>query len=505
MKKRDLLAVAICAFVLCSATTAQENYGFGTPGLLGNIPEIDTNQAWVGRPDFGITISNSAAFTQVFYLLSGAPAADNFLGIPLWVDTTTLFEVSPGMVPVDITDGNGASTLTLPLPPLPILIGFKFYGQGLALDIDPMTGLPSATGGVEITFTAEPQVAVGTSVGGSSDPYYLVNPQTMSLDFQGGNNFTNNTYGNMTYTDQGRYLYIASSITASLNRLDLNGPTPVFSNIATFPTTNGSNSGCWETYEDTANRLLWILATNDIGERQLFAVDIDLVSPSYGMKVAQTTTIPQSGFPEIWALSNDGKTAAVCAALANIVHFVDTDPLSPTFLQILQSIPVPGGGFFNSAIKFSPDDQTLYVVSVPLGGQSSIARYDIGSSAWIDHNPATTFVVDNIGPTSVPPVMIGNVVPGLAVGPEGDTIYVSSSGTGQVTKIDFSTGSWVDTVATGAAPSQVWEVDVNFDGTMLAGPSWAPAQLNFWDTATMTFQFSVPLPGGSNIYNVNWR
>lgn len=504
MIKRTVLSIALCALMICSTSSAQRNYGFGTPGAAGNIPTIDSNQAWLGRPDFGISVSNSAAFTQVFYLIAGAPAAGSFIGIPLWVDTNGLFEVSPGMVPSGFTDASGEATLNLPLPNIPLLTGFQIYAQALCFDIDPNTGLPSSTDGVEITFTAPPQVAVGTSVGGSSDPFYLVNPQGLFLDWSGGNNFTNNTYGNMTYTDAGRYLYVASSITASLNRLDLNSPTPVFTTIDTFPTTNGTNDGCWGTSEDVENDILWTLATDSIGNRELIGIDIDLTSPNYGSRIGQTSTIPQSGFPEVWTLSNDGKTAIVGAALSNLLHFVDTDPASPTFLQVLQSIPAPGTGFFNSAIGFSPDDDIVYVTRVPLGGDTSLARYDVDAGAWIDHDPQTP-QIDNLGPNSNPTVFLGGVVPGMSVAPQGDIIYLSSSNTGQVTKLEFSGAGWIETIATGASLPQVWGLDVNPDGTFLAGPSWNPPQLNFWDADTMQFLYSVSLPGGSNIYNVNWR
>ncbi|MCA9321171.1 MAG: hypothetical protein KDB53_10570 [Planctomycetes bacterium] len=494
--------IAVCVVAMGLTASAQKNYGFGSPGAAGNTPHIDANQAWVGRADFAISVTNTPAFAQSFYLITGIPAATSIAGLPIWVDTNSLLLDANGMLPLATADITGTSSLGAAIPNIPALAGVTIYAQAVVLDFDPNTNLPAVTGGVQIEFTLPPLVAVATSVGGSNDPFYLVDPQTMTLVHQSGNNFSNNAYG-MTFTNQGRRLYLTSSITGTVTVMDTSGSgAPPMSTLATFP------GHTFEAHADEDTKLLWVLAdtTGGNGPRQLVALDIDLASGSYGTQVAATTTLPQSGFLERWTLSPTGKRAAVLQVFGNGLFLVDTDPISPTFLQVISNLFVPGNGFLNNRVGWSPDESQLFVISQALGQvHSELARYDFAAGAWIDHDPNTP-LVDNIGPSSNPPVFMGSGGSGLTVSPTEDAVFVSTIN-GDVARIDFQGTSPTGFVITPAPTGlpQVWDVHINPDGTTLAGPSFSPPQLNFWDAQSMMPVGSVPLPNGSNIYNVRWR
>jgi len=323
-------------------------------------------------------------------------------------------------------------------------------------------------------------------VGGSSDPFFLVDPLAMSVTSSAGNNFTNNSNG-IVYANGGQRIYLTSSITSAVTVMDVSGTgTPTMSPLTTFP---GNAFGA---EVDKANQILCVLADLDAAptgfDLQLVGIDINLNSGSYGTQLFNSTTLPQAGFIERWNLSPSGTRAGVLQVFGNGLYIVDTDPLSATFLQIVDTLQVPGGGFLNARIDWAKDESQFFVVSQALGQiDSELARFDVAAGMWIDHDPATPGVS------------------GLVVSPTEEAVFVSTIN-GLVSRIDYSGLSPAGvsiTYSNGLLP-QVWQLDINPDGTRLAGASWSPGMLNFWDAKTMTYLTNVFL-NTSNIYDVRWR
>lgn len=180
---------------------------------------------------------------------------------------------------------------------------------------------------------------------------------------------------------------------------------------------------------DRDRRLLWMVGDAG-GSVELLAVEIDETSAAYGQIVTNTTTLSATvGLIGVWGMSHDRNLAAVPSLFGGSLHLVDTDPLSATYLQVVASPPIPtsGGLVISTRIRFSPDDTECYVLlqnAGPVPGE--LARYLVPAGVWLDHDPATA-VVDNIGPSSSPPVPFGSAPLGLDVGADG-AIYVSGWG-----------------------------------------------------------------------------
>jgi hypothetical protein len=130
--------------------------------------------------------------------------------------------------------GAGSASFPLPinLPALPFLAGYQVFAQYVVIDFS--NGAPAVTPGVEIELTMPPQVFVGTSVGGSTDPHWFVDAAPAPANVAPTNSTFTDNVGEAVFADGGTNLYVASSITSRVNRADLTGPTPVWSTLFTF-------------------------------------------------------------------------------------------------------------------------------------------------------------------------------------------------------------------------------------------------------------------------------
>ncbi len=517
-----LIVLLLCA--LASPTLAQRRYGFGTPGSTGVVPDIDCTEAWLGRTGWSMSVSGATPSRSAYFFLSAAQASQSVGGVPVWLDTTALLPLS-GIGGSVVTSSTGDASFSAVVPPDPALLGAKVYGQALIWDFDPATGLIAVTRGVEIELVSPPLIAISTSVAGSADPFYLADPIGMTLTYTGGNAFTDAIFGEMASADAGQSLYMTSAIAGTVNRLDLSGTTPTFSVLTSFAPQWSANGTTFGTAIDEGNDLLWTLAeTQALTTRELHAIDIAPGSPNYGSVVASTNSIPQPppGAPvffdrhSIWDLSHDRTRAAVLESPdGDGMHIIDTDPSSPTFTQVLVSTTVPltlpgsplEGDF---GIHYAPDDDIIYVLSsAPPAlqpGPVTLHRYDVAAGAWIDHNPSTPGVAEGIGPFSTPPVVFGDGAFGLSVAPRGEAAFVSGIWTGAVTRIDFDAQGGFTTTTAAYSPPQIWNIEVNDDGTILAGVSFGagPAALILWDARTLVFLGAIGLPISTNIYGLNW-
>jgi hypothetical protein len=218
---------------------------------------------------------------------------------------------------------------------------------------------PPTAGGS--SFRCPPQVFVGSSVAGASDPWALVDPLAGVATATGGaGGFGDNVRG-AQYAFGGTRLFVSAAIQSKLNVADLSGPTPAISTLYQSPL--GYTYGL---AFDTWRNRLYTLSGNLAQNRELVCVDADPTSPTYGAWLGQTAGLSGGVGTERVALSADGRVAGVprlYATAGNDVKFVDTDPASPTYLQTLFSATVPAAGLPGYAIAadcaFTPDGATF--------------------------------------------------------------------------------------------------------------------------------------------------
>ena len=513
--KRLVLSTA-CALLLVAATTAQP-YGSGYPGLGGAIPVLDVGAPYMGNANFNIGVKNGTGGATGVLGLSLAPSS-LFVGA-----TEVLIDPSPNQLlltagftlggPAGLpTFGNFSVPIPLAFPPTPALAGLRVHAQAVILGDTGFTpGSPAATRGHVFELKMPPLVFVATSVGGSSDPYWFVEPLTQTVQNSGGNGFTDNVT-DAVFTEGGTNLFVASSITGQVSRADLSGGAPVWSTTYSSPV--GATYGIGYS---AADRLLFTLTGASFGTMELVAIDGDPQSSSYGTQVGTTTgLVSGGGGVERWSLSPSGRFAAAVSVFGSpldTLYVIDTDATSSAFLQVIAAVPIPGsGGFFGVPwrVRIAPDDSAAWIVMGAQAGQ--LARFDFTTGAFTDFNPGTPGV-QHLGAQSSPPAPLGSLPDGLAIAHSGEFVIVSGFGGSSafVTRIDLTPGSPSVVSATplsvpapfdyGSSPT------LNADDSELAVTSHsnAPPELILIDPIVGVVNGRVPLPGGSNIYTALYR
>ena len=350
------------------------------------------------------------------------------------------------------------------------------------------------------------EVFVGTSVGGSTDPYFLSDPQTFALSHSGGNTFSDNVTS-AVYTNGGLELYVGSSINSSINRADRSTSVPTWSTVTTF-----SGGGAYGLTLDEARDRLWCVTDPSGAGTELVAVDVDNASGTYGTVVAQTSGLGAAGFVERWGLSPDGNQAAVLQVFGNALYLWDLDPASATYLQQTGTLLVPSSVssafILNVHVRYTGDGKQLLVLIQHAGAvPAEVARYDFGTSAWIDHDPATS-VVDNIGAMSSPAVNFGSAPACIDVAAQAGDFAVLSGfgGSGWAGRLDFDTANPATFGFTpvGAATAEAWGCGLAADESAFAVTTEGPPALKYFDATTLAYLGETPLPGADNIYTVEW-
>ena len=142
---------------------------------------------------------------------------------------------------------------------------------------------------------------------------------------------------------------------------------------------------------------------------ELLTIDNDPQNSTYLQVVASTQNLSSNPLIERFALSASGRRAAILSAFVRYLHIVDTDPTSPTYMQVLFEGAIPVNGPFpivTSAVVTSDDQSVLISIQRGGGTASAIARFDLSSMTWIDHNPGMSGI-QHIGPNSSPVANLG--------------------------------------------------------------------------------------------------
>jgi len=504
---RSLALIASICLGMATVAFAQ-TYGGGSPGAGGTTPRLLGDQAWMGNASHQLRLDRARDNSIAIVGISRSSAVTSYLGAPIWIDLGQVFYIAGGVTGgTPGVPGSGTTSWTIPIPgPIdPSIAGVSFFAQAFINDYVGMT--PAVTNGWIATLTLPPRVFVGTSVGGSADPYWLVDPITQTVKDSGGRLETDNVTSAI-FTNGGTDLYIGSSIRSAIFHADLSGPAPVFSTLISF-----SGSGAYGLSHDAGRGLIWCMTDPYGSGRELTAVDVDKSRPTYGQIVSTTTGVGSLGYVERFGLSPDGKEAAILQVLGSALWLWDLDPSSPTYLQQkgLLSVPTSQASPLNliTLVAYTRGGLEIHCVIQHAGSiDGEVARYSRGTGVWIDHDPSTASTIDNIGPMSVPPISMGSAPASYEVSKWSDfSVAAGFGGSGWAGRLDWDPSDWSNFSWTpvNGTPTGTWAASLSFDEKALAVAIPSPPELQFYAMSSMGFAGSVPLPGAANIYTVVWQ
>jgi len=356
----------------------------------------------------------------------------------------------------------------------------------------------SAQAGNEVIF-------VGTSLGGSTDPHYFAESGTGSASGPQYSTFTDNVT-DAVWANQGRDLFVAEGLMNRIAHAAWNGSSATWSTLWSAP------GACYGLGLDRDRQRLWTLSGATGGTRELYCIDIDASSATYGTVLAQTATL-SGGVLERWELSRHGNYAMVPDTLLGSVQVIDTDPSSPTFLQSLGSVFAATGLSIaiGSDAAVSLDEQYGYVCyagittsQTPGGG---IAVLHIPTLTWLDFDSAPgqqhfqiPLPVPNFMDLSLDrsfAVVSGQGGPGWAARIDFDYITPSNS-----TFTEYLPGQGLLPNGNGISLSPISDrVAVTATAVNLS----APSQLLILDATSGALLHNITLTGLWNVYTTAWQ
>lgn len=229
------------------------------------------------------------------------------------------------------------------------------------------------------------QVFVGSSGPATNDPWWVVDGNDGSTVSSGAVPAAANATG-AAFTRGGHDLWVSSSH-GMLSRLDRDtGAWTVETTLA---------AGAFGLEIDEARQRAMTFCSSSPNTFDL--VDIDPSSATYGT-VTGSADLAGFGLLERWGVRSDHTQVALApVTFGGTVVLVDTDPSSPGYLSVQNSLPtfnIPSMAFGVGAAY----DDSGNVVTVLLSGpyETILARYDQAAGAWIDHDPSTPFFDDHI-------------------------------------------------------------------------------------------------------------
>jgi hypothetical protein len=487
--------------LLAGAALAQVPYGTPTAGPGGIAPVLVCGQPWMGNLAFSMTIANGAGGANALLGVSTAPAAFAFGGTSIFIDPAGIIILQPLVLGGPLgAPGAGSATMPLPLAltPSPALAGLTVFAQAVVED-PSNPGVFAATRAVRLELGYPPLVFVGTSVGGSVDNHYFVDPLSQTLVHQGGNNYTDNVSGAI-FAHGGEDLFVSTSISHRISRADVTAMPPAWTDL--YNTANVFYGIGHDWLYDRVYSLTGATATT----RELVAIDSNPNSATYGTVVGSTLGLGGGATLERWGLSIDGKHAAIASIFGSggQLIIVDTDAGSGSYMQPVITSTVPGtsGWGFSIGVTagFTPNDEYVLTLVAGLGVQTML-RYHFHTLSWVDHDPVTAGIQHIVFPNTVPSSM--------AVSPDGTFAIVT--GNNWVSRVDlYDAAATPNHALTPILPgsgllANAYGASISRDGTMAAFTSTSPPKLIIVDTATGALIGNVALPGASNIYTSAWR
>ena len=344
-------------------------------------------------------------------------------------------------------------------------------------------------------------VFVGTSTSGSTDMHAFVASGTGTIVQQAGNIYTDNVT-DAVWANTGRNLYVGQSLQNRVSRAEWNGSSATWSSFYAAP------GACYGLGLDTFRQLLWVL-TGPGSSRDLYCLDADPSSPTYGTKLTQTSL--GSASRERWALSPSGNLAAVPHVFlsSGLFQLVDTNPGSATFLQPIVTTTVPNAialGFsFVAACAVSLDDAYAYVLYTGIPPAAYLAVWNVGASQWLDFDAAPG-QQDFLITLPVPNGMALSLDRSFAV-------VAGQGGSGGVMRINFDyavPANTAGTVYTGLSVPNCNGISLSPEDGRVAVTSTPasvspPGMLVIFDASSGAVLHSVPLGNMWNIYTTAWQ
>lgn len=350
-------------------------------------------------------------------------------------------------------------------------------------------------------------IFVGTSVSGSTDPYYLLNPTTGAVLATGGNTSSNNVTG-VTYTRGGRELVLSSSLGNQVTKADALASTPTPNVLTPFP------AATYGVAEDALRGRLWTLVQVPSGT-ELCVIDYNPSSAGYGVVIGSAGGISASvGLTEQWALSPDGNCAAIPGvSFSGQVALVDTNPTSATYLQHTVTSPlfnIPSSTF---AFDVSFDSTGRFVVVCASNATDTLFPiWDRQTNTWVDTLPGTSAINHIDVPHAVGkkvrclPTLGGElrfVACGVGSGSSGVNGW-----TGRINyNLSTSAVSFTRFLPTSGVLTLCDGLSVSPDGSQLAVTARTPARVELFDTVTGVPVRTINLPNSAqtNMYHTAWR
>jgi hypothetical protein len=357
--------------------------------------------------------------------------------------------------------------------------------------------LAAAQTGTDIVF-------VGSSVAGSSDPFFFANQSSGAPLASGGN--ANSDDVTDAVWDRSGNLYVAQANPPRVSRAQWNGTAVAWSTVFVAP---GPCHGLgYDRYLDR----LWVLTGATSSTRELVCLDVDPASAGYGSVVAVTTTLG-GVVRERWELAPTGHLAAVPHASAQgiVWDLVDTRPFSPTFLQITASVPVPGTGSSATVAScaFTQYGEWAHLLYAGAGSQG-LAVMNVGSRQLFDFDPTSPGQQDFAIPLPAP----NRIAVALADPFAGPVVVSGHGGSGWAARIDvdyYDPGntSFSPFTAPAGLPN-CSSVSLSADDTRMAVTATpvnlsGPSYLALFDVRSGALLQYIPLPGAWNVFTTAWQ
>lgn len=347
---------------------------------------------------------------------------------------------------------------------------------------------------------ANEAIFVGSTIAGSTDPYWVLEPNSGALLTSGGSATSNNCSGSR-FVKGGAEIVLSSSIGNQVTSGGATGGSLAFTVLTPL---SGASYGI---DEDPAHQRIWTLA-DQAGTYELRVIDNNPASAAYGTILASTSGA-QVGLVESWALAPNKKIAVIPALAFNgVMALVDTDPNSPTYLQVDYSNPVGGipGSYFAFDIAISSDSRWA-VLAVGGTGGTLLPRFDLLNKVWVDANPASAgiqhvFIAPaNVGKIEFVPGMDSVICGGFGLGVNGwlGRADLSIANPGNWTFTEFVPGLGLLEKASGIAVSPT--------GQYCSATAQNPARVHIFDVASgnLVRTINLPQPGAVNMYESIWR
>jgi hypothetical protein len=341
---------------------------------------------------------------------------------------------------------------------------------------------------------------IGTSVAGTTDPYWVYEPNTGALLTNGGSVTSNNCSGSR-FLNGGTEIALASSLGNQITKGNATNPALTFTVLTPL---SGASYGI---QEDHLNQRIWTLS-DQAGSYELRVIDNNPSSPTFG-NILGSTTGAAVGIVESWALAPNKKVAVVPGLVFNgVMAIVDTDPASPTYLQVDYSNSVGGipGSYFALDTAISSDSRWVVAVLAGTGG-TLLPRYDLQNRVWVDTNPTSAGIQHvflaqpNASKIEFVPGSDSVICGGLGLGVNGwiGRADLSTSAPANWTFTEFAAGQGLLEKASGIAVSP--------SGLHCSATAQNPARVHIFEVATgnLTRTINVTPSTAINMYESVWR